>query len=266
MSNYHLDVLRKHFEDRRRKNSSYSLRSYAKNLGVQPATLSHVLRAKREIPLNIANSIAARLNLSKLEQKKFLKSISEAKIKSVYKKTNFEEGDHQEGAHFLDPIEHARIISEKLHFAILSLMNTKDFVYDSVWIARRLDKHPQDVFESIERLKKAGLVEEKNGTLLRTREKFLTPDEVAAQATKDAHIANTKAAAKAVLEVPIQLRDFLSMTVATNTSKLPEVKKKLRKFLLEITELMEEEPASEVYEISFQVFPHSKVRETKHES
>jgi hypothetical protein len=45
-----IDVLQEEFEKRRAKNSRYSLRAFAQNIGVQSATLSAVLKRKRALP------------------------------------------------------------------------------------------------------------------------------------------------------------------------------------------------------------------------
>jgi hypothetical protein len=55
---YYLRKLKLDFSRRKRANSFYSLRAYARDLGVHPATLSQVLLGNRPLPLKKGMSFA----------------------------------------------------------------------------------------------------------------------------------------------------------------------------------------------------------------
>ena len=66
-----VELLNIEYDRKCEKNASYSLRAYARDLGVQAATLSHVMRRKREASEAFKQKVYAGLKLS-FEQKKFL--------------------------------------------------------------------------------------------------------------------------------------------------------------------------------------------------
>src|SRR4051812_6132435 len=61
------DLLKREFETRFRRNASYSLRAYARDLGLQPARLSLILSGKKGLSRASATEIARRLGLSARE-------------------------------------------------------------------------------------------------------------------------------------------------------------------------------------------------------
>src|SRR5450759_3159817 len=59
---------------RKQKNQTYSLRAFARDLGMSQALLSLVLNGQRPLTLRQAHKIAALLQLSPGEEKKFIES------------------------------------------------------------------------------------------------------------------------------------------------------------------------------------------------
>lgn len=57
---------------RRKLNKDFSLRAWARNVGVPPSTFSEVLNGRRHLPMNIASKVARTLGLSNQEQMHFL--------------------------------------------------------------------------------------------------------------------------------------------------------------------------------------------------
>jgi transcriptional regulator with XRE-family HTH domain len=59
---YTVDLLLKEFDQRKLKNSRYSLRAYARDLGVDSSFLSKVLRGKRILGYKVAEDMRKRLS------------------------------------------------------------------------------------------------------------------------------------------------------------------------------------------------------------
>ncbi|HJQ38374.1 MAG TPA: helix-turn-helix domain-containing protein [Thermoanaerobaculia bacterium] len=57
-------LLRNEFERRRRSNPRYSLRSFARTLGIDHSTLSQLLRGKRRVTPAVVRALGARLSLA----------------------------------------------------------------------------------------------------------------------------------------------------------------------------------------------------------
>lgn len=63
------------------RNSSYSLRSFAKTIGLAHSTLSLVIKGTKSLSLERCMDVAMRLNLSKVEQEYFSLLVQMEKLK-----------------------------------------------------------------------------------------------------------------------------------------------------------------------------------------
>lgn len=72
----YVSLLKKYFELRKKRNSRYSLRKYAKDLELTPMHLSYILRGQRGLSREKAEVIARVLRLSYKDRKTFLQIVS----------------------------------------------------------------------------------------------------------------------------------------------------------------------------------------------
>jgi transcriptional regulator with XRE-family HTH domain len=110
-----LDLIRNEFQNRKRNNPSYSLRAFAKTLGIQPGRLSEYLNGNRVISNQMAEKVVTRLGLNS----------------SIFRAHSLQNVDFIEDEIF-------SVIGDWQHFAILSLMDTNNFKNDPKWIGERL--------------------------------------------------------------------------------------------------------------------------------
>ena len=75
-------TMRNVFLERRERNASYSLRAYARDLGVHASNLYLVLKKEKGINLSTARQIAGRLGLSENEQSLFCKLVEKEHARS----------------------------------------------------------------------------------------------------------------------------------------------------------------------------------------
>src|SRR5262245_5929390 len=71
----HIEILRKEFNLREQKNARYSVRAFARLLGIDSSSLSAILRGKRPFPASLAEQVCSRLKLSDSEKKMFFRSV-----------------------------------------------------------------------------------------------------------------------------------------------------------------------------------------------
>ena len=74
---YFVKRLKEAFDEKQRRNKSYSIRSLARDLGLHSAVVSDVLKNKRILPVEHAQKVAKKLNLSPAENAAFVESIFE---------------------------------------------------------------------------------------------------------------------------------------------------------------------------------------------
>ena len=61
------ELLRNEFNFRKEKNQQYSLRSFAKDLGISPALVSLVLNKKKELSPKVLSAIRSRLEIKSVD-------------------------------------------------------------------------------------------------------------------------------------------------------------------------------------------------------
>lgn len=159
-----------------------------------------------------------------------------------------------EGYEFLD-MDSYRFIADWYHFAILSLMRTRDFQCNAEWISARLGITKKTVESALATLIRVGIVEFRRKKLIRTKKSLHSPDGIAHPALVRAHLQNLERARTSLLEDDVEARDFTAITMAINPKKLKEAKARIRRFRDELARFLESEPREQVYKLCIQLIP-----------
>lgn len=119
---FYLLKLRSELNRRCKGNPNYSMRSFAKFIGLEAPSLYSVLKGQRKISKTKISKVVAQLGLSEKEKFLFIESNKQWRLSSVgsYPQFNNEVYQLKEDLHF-------NIIAEWEHYAILSLIETIDF-------------------------------------------------------------------------------------------------------------------------------------------
>ncbi|MGZ3768183.1 MAG: TIGR02147 family protein [Bdellovibrio sp.] len=234
------------FEEARSRNPSYSLRAYAKTLGVSAASLSQILSGKRPLTLITAKKICDRLTLNPAdEQRVMLSLLSENGIG----------GKSKEPSTAIIEVDRFKVISDWYHFAILSLTEIPKSKPDSKWIAQRLGISVSTAQEAVERLIRIGLIEIKGKCWRQNSLPLSVSSNVPSSAIRKYHNQILKKAAESLDKDPIENREFGAMTFAINPQKLPQAKAMIREFRKSLSQVLEDGPKARVYTLSVQLFP-----------
>ena len=241
---------------RRRKNPAYSLRALSKKLEISPAYLSQIFSGKRILTESTGFEFAQKLNWSVKKRGLFQNLIMYRRTTKIEVKEAILSSiqDHSE----LDFLELEQdqfcLVSEWYHFAIVELSAVRGFRSDVVWIAKRLDISTAQAAEAIERLKRIGLLKEKNGKIVRTILPYLIKD-VPSVAIKNFHDHNLKAAQLALMRQNFLDRDFSGTTVAIDRNDMPELKDLIKNFRNQLNRFCNKsKTADSVYQLSVQFF------------
>ena len=236
------------FQQAKTRNASYSLRAFARKLKMAPSALSEILRGKRAISKANAEKILTELYVAPIEREKLLEPFLNCRKNS---------GVHPRSQTAIQlEMDQYRAIADWYHFAILSLAETQGFKSDSEWIATRLRLSVKVVDEAIERLTRLELLRrDELGTLFPTGISYSTPDGIAERSLRRGHDNNLEHARLSLERDSVADRDFTAMTMAIDPSKLPEAKKRIRRFQNELCAFLESDRKSEVYKICLQLFP-----------
>ena len=129
-------------------------------------------------------------------------------------------------------------------------------------IRDRLGIDHEIVVTCINNLVKFGIVKWENGQLMRVRNSLTTTSGVPSEALRKAHRNQIQKAVLSLENTPVDLRDFSSMTIPIDISRLPEVRKMITKFRRSLASVSETENKNEVYTLSIQFFPLTVTPET----
>lgn len=256
---YYLNKIKEDFSLKQRNNPHYSLRAYARDIGIHPATLSQIIKGKRPLPLKDSNAVATKLNLGPRERTLFLESLTRSKSALDQIKIN-----PLDTRLMLDE-SYYQIIAEWEHYALLELFRLDGFQRTKEEVAHKLDLTLTRTEVVINNLVVAGLLEiDEDGKLQNVHSDIRTTEDITSQALRESHKETLKMAVDKLEEISVELRDYSSSTLAVDVKKIPEAKMIIREFRQKMAALLEDGEKSEVYQLAIQFFPLSKKEEKIH--
>ncbi len=243
--------LQDELERRRERNPRYSLRAFARDLGIDNSRLSKMLQGERPIGDRMLRLIGERLKLEPSELDRFF--VTELKGRSVRK-------DWKKLARTRRMVTIPDfVLGDPLYFTILELMNVKGFKADNDWIAKRLGEPKARVDRIVRDLFDAGLLGRKiDGSWIDLTEGTTTNYP---KVTTELHRKFQKRlltdSITSIDEVPFDLRDHSSITFAADPRRMEDAKKLTRRFRRELAALLGAPtgPLDHVYHLTVSVFP-----------
>ncbi len=243
------NLLLQELTQRQGRNSAYSLRAFARDLEIGVTTLSDVLADKRHL---------SKTNLSKVMQKLLLSPLQKEQLWNDYK-VGAKRTDEVDERILLDE-DTFRLIADWHYLAILNLAKLKNnFAAKPQWIAARLGITKTLAETSLSRLIRLGLVATKGQQLIRSSKPLTTSTDIPSAAIRKHHLQNLLLAEQSLHRDEVLKRDFGSVTMAVNTENLQLAKNLLIKTRKKVAALLEQGKTTEVYTLSFQLFPLTKV-------
>lgn len=265
------EELRTRLEETRRRRPGYSGRAFARDMGVSPSQLAEILSFRRPVTPDLGSRILARLGLSPSRTRVILANLQEARPGRPRKADPNAIAQALGGTSDLNKtiVRFSRIsddqfalISEWYCLAILELATTRGFLPDTRWIAKRLGIQRREAQSAIGRLLRLGLLKKtSNGAIATTGEQIATRFDVPNVFIQKHHVEALSQASRMLAKVPVPMREFLTLTVATDPKKIEHVKKIMRRALAEVNEVCGNGPKFEVYRLCMQFFPVTRVPE-----
>lgn len=213
-------------------NQNFSLRSYARFLGIHFATLSLLMSGKRPVTAKTIQKLASRLNASEKDIDLWISEISDRSSK------NFKEvADIR--YHILEE-ESLLLMSEWYHDVIVELVYTEHFKKDPSWIARVCGISYIEAEMALSRLFKLGqLVEGTDGNwaVAHDFKSSITSDLKTNSAMKKYQKDLLKKGLDAIEIVPIEDRTNTSLVVAISKDQLHEIREEIRALRSKINQM-----------------------------
>lgn len=244
-----VEHLKKTFADRCRNNPAYSLRAFARSLGMDSSTVSALLSGKRPITLKTAMKLIEGLQIS---------DPNEAQALLVETLANTAPAAKAKVAYTELGLQTAEAIASWQHFAILALLELKNFTATDRAISERLNIPLPIARECLERLERLNLIKkEKIGWHL-TGRNMSTPDQVPSGSLREGHRQNILKALDSLAEDPVEIRDISGITMAVSTARLEGARKMIQEFRRRLAAYMEGGKRDAVYRLNIQLIPLTK--------
>jgi uncharacterized protein (TIGR02147 family) len=245
-----IEILRFELSRRAQKNPNYSLRSFARYLGISHALLSLVLSGKRAPSRSLIEKIGDKLCLSPQKTDQLLKTHGQPESQFLRKKKKHESKLS---------LDEFTLISEWQHYAILSLLQVADTKLEPNFIAKRLGISPLLAKLSMQRLFNLKIIVQDGEGKWRQK-----PGPIIVENTKSTSSTRKfqkQLMAKAVHSLEndsIEKRDFSSTTFAMDPKLVPYALERIRQFRRQLTDELETlGTPKEVYNLTVQIFPSS---------
>ncbi len=242
--------LREELLRRCKQNPSYSLRAFARTLGLESSYLSKLVRGNRTITKKVVDRIGFKLGLDPDEIDRFKSKIG-TDSSTERTETNFRQLAY----------DSFKLISDWYHYAILELITVEGFRADHKWIAKSLNINVTEVQSALERLVRLGLLEQdKNGKWETHSANNTTINlDYSEAALKSLQQQILEKAIVSLQEIPLDQRDQSAMTMAIDSKLLPEAKKKIRTFRRDLCAFLQDgRKRDQVFHLSVSLYPVSK--------
>lgn len=233
-------------KDAKARNPLFSLRAMARQLDLSPSHLSQLLSGKRPLTLRVALSVADHLEMSERDRAALIALAATSRSQRQPRSTTEFKFLGQDEFH---------PISSWHYFAILSLGELRDNRASARWIATRLGISFPIAKEAYEKLKILGYIEERGGKYRQVSPRLHSQREVPNASVRKYHKQNLELARDKIDAVSIERREFTSMTMAVDSSKLARAKKLIHDFKLTLSRFLETGEVDDVYTIAIQLFP-----------
>lgn len=260
---YYRSRLREELTRRIDQNPRYSLRSFAKALGVDASALSQILQGKRFLSAKMIDRLLKGLELSPAEQLEFARSVAIARRARglVRVEPRLREAlqaapaARDERARDLNS-DQFRAVADWYHTAIVEMTHLPAFREDPRWIARRLGITPLEARHAIARLIEVGVLERRGARLEKARERVNTLDKSKTSAWHRRRQKQVLEKSIASLDNdPIEKRVHAAVTFAIDPAKIAGARERIQTFIWDMTQYLAKEKPETVYEMTVNLFP-----------
>lgn len=230
-------ILRKEFEKKLKNNAKYSLRAFARDLGVSVSIVSGVFNGKQGLSRANAYKIAKALEFNQEKLENFCSLVEIHNKRTTVTKTmaieRFEKKKSSGTIKTLTP-EEFKAISDWHCLAILDLAKLPFFKSNLTWISRVLGISRESVEQAIEQLQLQDLIEVKDKQIKLKHMHIEVNSQVSSQAIKKFHLQMMAKASQALKNKPLDERDFYNLFLPMKRSRVPELVAYLRGVIQEI--------------------------------
>lgn len=260
------EFLSSQMELRLRKNSSYSLRAFARDLGLAPSHLSGILKGSDSLSEKKAEEVSKKLKLKRGEKAFLLDLILASKGRTpqireqatarVKQRKKFESYRRLKNDEF-------RLIADWYHAAIPELLAIRGFEASPETIAESLGITRSQADEALGRLERLKLISrDENGVWKPEPSATFVQTEIPSAAIRRFHRQILERAIESTLEGTPEERFMTATILALPESALREMNERINSIVAETYARYENEPKEKLFAFAVHFFPIRRWRKT----
>ena len=160
-------LLKEYFSLAQARNPNFSLRAFAKRIGMSPGKVSEIFSGKYGLSLELAQRVINQLSMNPEEKMRFIESVEKEQgaideyrtfAKMILEKTK----THERSFNLLHEEEDIEFIDHWSYYALMSILELTDGEKTLAWISQRIHLDEDLVDERLEKLSRMGIVEKKD--------------------------------------------------------------------------------------------------------
>lgn len=240
-----LELLRKHYTEKRKVNPNYSLRALARDLKLSPGPTSALIKGTQYWDFSPEWALSVLSNIP-------LKKETENKLRVMMGFT-----DSLPRVHLTEE-QTETLFSKWYYIDVLMFFDLAPSDEDKVaQISHRLGLTENEAAQAIEFLLSKKFLTKNETGISRNRDDVVeTSDGITNKVIENFHADHLGLAQKALRSLPVERREFQTLSFAGKASQLEELRQEIRLFTEKIAVLMSQETDNdEVYRFSIQLFP-----------
>ncbi len=247
-----VSLLRAELAARKEQNASYSLRSFAKRLGLSPGNLSGILNGRLSVTRKTAEKAFRVIPVEPATRDELLAGLTNRNAVSALS---------SQAVRLLKEDE-VSLISDWYFVAVLALSEVPGFQGSPAWIADRFGIERAQARDALKRLERLGLLmRNSQGELVYANKPIRTTTDIPSAAIRKHHVDGLGLARRAMSEDEFTSCDFTGTTMAVSARKLPQAKALIRQFQRRLSKLMDVgDGNTQVYRVNVQLFALSDRR------
>jgi uncharacterized protein (TIGR02147 family) len=255
---YYLHLLNACYSEKKQRNSSYSIRSFAKQLDVNPGVLNQIMNGKRGLPFQLAEKFIEKLKLPETQQDLFMRSAfySKQELDTLQK-----ERAYKNVFLMTESEQHRTIMLEWEYYAFIALMDVQDFNSNLGWCARKLGIQLGRMEEVVELLLNTKIIGFELGNYKCEFDKISYGIDRDSKTFQQIQKKNLVQASEKIESCPDSQSHYNSITLAIQPKNIRRAKLLIDDFIVRLTSLLEDGEQDDVYKFNVQLFPVSKTQE-----
>lgn len=238
-------ILLQYLNEKKKKNAQYSLRSLAKGIDISPAQLSSIINKKKKLSPKHAIKIIERLNLTEQESLELLSDIDPELRNALSRKVELQ----------MLSADEFELISNWVHYGILSLSYFKNNIASIDWISAKLSVPSDSVESAFRRLERLGIIKIVGNKFVQSTKPLTTTSDIPSESIKSHHRQNLELAKDKLEKVSVDKREYSSITFPMNIKDIKKAKTMINEFKQKLYMELKCENPSDVYTLSMQLFP-----------